>query len=57
LLKPLSDFNVDAEFRADLRFVFGLLKVARASASEIEPYTLFTGALKYLFWTGISFSS
>jgi hypothetical protein len=37
----------------DLRFVFGLIKVARDFASEIEPYTLFCGDLNYLFDTGM----
>jgi len=34
-------------------FVSGLLKVARDFASEIKPYTLFSGDLKYLFGSGM----
>ncbi len=32
---------------------FGLIKVACNFASEIEPYALFSGDLKYLFGTGM----
>jgi len=39
--------------KVNLRFVFGLIKVARDFASEIEPYPLLSSALKYLFWTGM----
>jgi len=38
-------------------FVFGLIEVARAFASKIEPYTFFSGFLKYLFWTGVIFTT
>jgi hypothetical protein len=64
LFKPLSDFNVNAETttpcpllikEGSYMFVSGLLKVARDFASEIEPYTLFSGDLKYLFGSGILF--
>jgi hypothetical protein len=34
-------------------FVFGLLKAARDFSSEIEPSALLSGAMKYLFWTGM----
>jgi len=49
-----ADLLVKSATSPVIRFVFGLIEVARDFDSEIETYTLLSGVLGYLFWTGMS---